>query len=179
VSALRSAVPLRLAPAVAAPRAPLDWAGILGDLGFEVTEMDGGVLARGRERGLAVAIDILQARQPQRLTVRVSTAAPALSTLVITARGDQDADVALSDPILARMIRVSGVTPARAAALLEDAHEPLFAVLHGHEDARVGGGDVAAVVDGEGGPLALTDLDRALGDATALARHLITRAATL
>lgn len=174
VSALRAAVPLRR-PAPPVPPVKVEWPRILDELDFDVDVMSTGALARGTISGFDVQVDVLEVDASVRLTVRVATGAPALGDLTITARGDQDADVALADPILSRMVRVSGVTPAEAADLLGDAHEPLFAVLHGHPAARVGGGSVTAIAEPEGRPPNLADLDKAFRDATALARHLVQR----
>lgn len=108
----------------------------------------GGFLARGEIDGFNVAVDVLTSVTPTRLTVRVSLPPdPVLAALEVVGRGEEDADVSLPDPILQRMIRVSGVSAADAAMLLEGQHEPLFEVLRAHEDSRVGGGCVIAVGD--------------------------------
>ncbi|MEC7948867.1 MAG: hypothetical protein VX265_14965 [Myxococcota bacterium] len=147
---------------------------LVADRRFSVDRHERGFLARGEVGGLHVAVDAHTASDDARLTVRVTLPGPpSLATIIVAARGDHAADVPLPDPILHDMIRVSGVTAKEAAALLGGLHEPLFEVLHAHEESRISGGCVVAV--GEvvpTDPSALT-VDAVMGPAILLAQALV------
>lgn len=149
VTLVRGAGSLRLPPASAFESAEQRcWQRLDRDPALTAERHAGGFLARGTIGGFPVAIDVLTVAEPTRMTVRVTLPDhPDLDKLEVVGRGEEDADVPLSDPILQHMVRVSGVSAETAAALLEGLHEPLFEVLRAHEDSRVGGGCVVGVGD--------------------------------
>ena len=75
-------------------------------------------------------------------------------------------------PAVAQREQTVGVSAETARALLGDAHEELFAVVHRHEDARVGGGCVVAAADLYAADAQPTRVEDVLADALALAKHL-------
>lgn len=178
VTLIRSAGTLRLpaAPAFAAAEDAW-WHRLEGDPALTTERHDGGFLARGELDGHRVVVDVMTTAQPTRVTVRVSLPDhPELAALQVVGRGEEDADVPLPDPILQRMVRVSGVSAEVAAELLDGLHEPLFEVLRAHEDSRVGGGCVVAVGEAvETDPAALV-VDAVLQPALRLAAALAAQA---
>jgi hypothetical protein len=179
VTLVRSAGALRLPSEAAFEHAKERWwARLDGDPAFQTDRNAGGFLAVGEVDGHPVVVDVLTTAEPTRMTVRVTLAEhPLLAALEVVGRGDEDADVPLPDPILQRMVRVSGVTAEQAEDLLGGLHEPLFEVLRAHEDSRVGGGCVVAVGEAEPTDPDALDLDAVLLPALALAAALEARAA--
>ena len=178
VTHVRQAGALRLPPASAFESAEQRWWQRLdADPALTAQRNAGGFLAQGTLDGFAVAIDVLTSAEPTRMTARITLPDhPDLARLQVVGRGEEDADVPLPDPILQRMVRVSGVAPAVAARLLDGQHGPLFDVLRAHEDSRVGGGCVIAVGEAvETDPDALT-VDAVLLPALRLARALVAQA---
>lgn len=174
VTLVRSAGSLRLPSAAAFEDAKERWWRRLdGDPDFQADRNAGGFIAVGAVNGRPVAIDVLTTAEPTRMTVRVTLPDdPRLAALKVVGRGDEEADVPLPDPILQRMLRVSGVSAEDAADLLADLHKPLFEVLRAHEDSRIGGGCVVSVAEAEPTDADALSVDAVLGPAMALAEAL-------
>ena len=142
------------------------------DADVETQSYAGGTISRGTVSGRIVAVD-LTATPHVRAVARVTLPThPLLDALRVVGRGEEPADVPLHDPILQRMVRVSGVSEEDASALLGDLHGPLFDVLRAHEDSRVGGGCVVAVAEPDPSDPGAFSVEAVLGPALLLADAL-------
>jgi hypothetical protein len=156
------------------------WTGLEDSYGLFAKTHVGGFVSKGTIDEYEVVVDVLTTSSPPRLTVRVTLKTAAkLMDLEVQARGDGETGIPMGDPIMDRLARVEGVSAETARALLGEAHEELFAVVHRHEDARVGGGCVVAAADLYASDAEPTRVEEVVADALALAKHLDAAAASL
>ena len=150
------------------------WRSQLGpDSDVETQTYAGGTISRGTVGGRNVAVDLTAAPGGVRAIARVTLPPhPLLTALRVIGRGEEPADVPLADPILQRMVRVSGVSEEAAGAILGHLHGPLFDVLRAHEDSRVGGGCVVAVAEPDPDDPGAFSVEAVLGPALLLANAL-------
>jgi len=175
VTLLRGEARVRLPGGVDARQVVERWQDRLGpDADIETQTYAGGIISRGTVGGRTVAVDLTTTRGAVRAIARVTLPThPLLVALRVVGRGEEPPDIALADPILQRMVRVSGVSEEDASALIGDLHGPLFDVLHAHEDSRIGGGCVVAVAEPDPRDPRAFSVEAVLGPALILAEALV------
>jgi hypothetical protein len=157
------------------------WRTALVDAGLRLEATPAGFCAEGFARGLPVQVvlDTSRAPAPGTLTVLLPALAATHPRLRITARDPgEPAGVALADPILARLVRLRGVSAATAGALVADLHDALLDVVQGLPGAALSEGRLTVPLALQpGAESAGVDLDDALERCLVLAEALEARAA--
>jgi hypothetical protein len=151
--------------------------------GLDVVFQDAhaGFTAEGRLDGLPATLWVDLSRHPAsgELVVHMPAFAASHPRLLIRARdAGEPPGVPLADAILSRLIRVRGVSPAVANALVADLHDPLLDVVQGLPGSALRAGRlVVPLTLRPGEPQAGVDLDDAIMRAVGLSSILEARAA--
>jgi hypothetical protein len=149
--------------------------------GLTVQPSHTGFTTDGRLSGLPATLWVDLSRHPAsgELVVHLPALAATHPRLQIRARAtDEPAGVALTDPILSRLVRIRGVSAAVANALVADLHDALLDVVQGLPGSALRAGRLVVPLElRPGEPEAGVDLDDAIARVTELAAALEDRAA--